>query len=184
MGEGERVGVDAMGHGGANEEEAGSSPNNSGHSNTIGGGIFQGWRSARTFRPRWKDNSANSGPAGGSRKEKGNDFGPASSSKTNTCNIINDNENSEFHNNDKEGRLSNQAPASSTSKKNSEGGNKSSSKFRHHIDVTLGSGNLRSAVKLPAGEDYNEWLAVNTIDFYNAINLLYGVVSEFCTEVN
>mmetsp|Transcript_17211 Transcript_17211/g.8140 ORF Transcript_17211/g.8140 Transcript_17211/m.8140 type:complete len:192 (-) Transcript_17211:149-724(-) len=47
--------------------------------------------------------------------------------------------------------------------------------------MTLGSGNIASAVMLPAGEDLNEWLAVNTIEFYNEINLLYGVLSEFCT---
>lgn len=34
--------------------------------------------------------------------------------------------------------------------------------LRKHIDATLGSGNLREAVKLPPGEDLNEWLAVNS----------------------
>ena len=34
--------------------------------------------------------------------------------------------------------------------------------LRRHIDATLGSGNLREAVKLPTGEDLNEWLAVNS----------------------
>lgn len=29
--------------------------------------------------------------------------------------------------------------------------------------VTLGSGDLRQAVALPAGEEVNEWLAVNTV---------------------
>jgi len=29
--------------------------------------------------------------------------------------------------------------------------------------VTLGSGDLRQAVQLPAGEELNEWLAVNTV---------------------
>ncbi|CAJ1965068.1 unnamed protein product, partial [Sphenostylis stenocarpa] len=28
-----------------------------------------------------------------------------------------------------------------------------------HIDATLGSGNLREDVKLPPGEDINEWVA-------------------------
>ena len=37
------------------------------------------------------------------------------------------------------------------------------------------------AVRLPPGEDINEWLAVNTVDFYNAINVLYGTLEEFCT---
>ena len=35
--------------------------------------------------------------------------------------------------------------------------------LRKHIDATLGSGNLREAVRLPPGEDINEWLAVNIL---------------------
>jgi len=50
-----------------------------------------------------------------------------------------------------------------------------------HAKATLGSGNLRTAVQLPDKEDVNEWLAVNTVDFYNQINLLYGSITEFCT---
>mmetsp|Transcript_44877 Transcript_44877/g.85794 ORF Transcript_44877/g.85794 Transcript_44877/m.85794 type:complete len:141 (+) Transcript_44877:541-963(+) len=53
--------------------------------------------------------------------------------------------------------------------------------LRKHIDATLGSGNLREAVALPPGEDLSEWLAVNTVDFYNAVNLLYNTLAEFCT---
>lgn len=34
--------------------------------------------------------------------------------------------------------------------------------LKRHIDATLGSGNLREAVRLPIGEDLNEWLAVNS----------------------
>jgi MOB kinase activator 1 len=34
--------------------------------------------------------------------------------------------------------------------------------LQKHIDATLGSGNLREAVRLPPGEDINEWLAVNS----------------------
>lgn len=47
--------------------------------------------------------------------------------------------------------------------------------------MTLGSGNMELAVELPQGEDQNEWLAVNTIEFYNEINLIYGTLTEFCT---
>lgn len=36
-------------------------------------------------------------------------------------------------------------------------------------------------VKLPDGEDLDEWLAVNVVDFYNQINLLYGSITEFCS---
>jgi MOB kinase activator 1 len=55
--------------------------------------------------------------------------------------------------------------------------------------MTLGSGNIEIAVELPEGEDLNEWLAVNTIEFYNdsksiskLVNLLYGMLVEFCTK--
>ena len=48
--------------------------------------------------------------------------------------------------------------------------------------MTLGSGNIDLAVELPKGEDLNEWLAVNTIEFYNDINLLYSMLEEFCTK--
>ena len=48
--------------------------------------------------------------------------------------------------------------------------------------MTLGSGNLQQAVLLPEGEDVNEWLAMNSIEFYNQINILFGVVQGFCTQ--
>lgn len=51
-----------------------------------------------------------------------------------------------------------------------------------HAKLTLGAGNLRAAVALPPGEDTNEWLAVNTVDFFNQLNLLYGSITEFCTN--
>ncbi|KAK9479278.1 Mob1/phocein [Lipomyces japonicus] len=53
--------------------------------------------------------------------------------------------------------------------------------LRQYAEATLGSGSLRLAVLLPEGEDLNEWLAVNTVDFYNQINMLYGTVTEFCS---
>jgi len=37
------------------------------------------------------------------------------------------------------------------------------------------------AVALPEGEELNEWLAVNTVDFFNQINMLYGTIMDFCT---
>jgi Mob1/phocein family len=37
----------------------------------------------------------------------------------------------------------------------------SSYQLRQYAEATLGSGSLRKAVKLPEGEDLNEWLAVN-----------------------
>jgi MOB kinase activator 1 len=43
---------------------------------------------------------------------------------------------------------------------------------------TLGMGYIRQAVQLPAGEDYNEWLATHVIDFFNGISLLVGIVTD------
>lgn len=34
--------------------------------------------------------------------------------------------------------------------------------LQNHINASLGSGNLREAVRLPPGEDIYEWLAVNS----------------------
>mmetsp|Transcript_4027 Transcript_4027/g.5993 ORF Transcript_4027/g.5993 Transcript_4027/m.5993 type:complete len:238 (+) Transcript_4027:2-715(+) len=50
-----------------------------------------------------------------------------------------------------------------------------------YADATLGAGNLADAVKLPEGEDINDWMAVNVTDFYNEISLLYGVLMDTCT---
>lgn len=50
------------------------------------------------------------------------------------------------------------------------------------VSCTLGSGSLRQAVALPEGEDLNEWLAINTVDFFNQVSMLYGTVTDFCTE--
>ncbi|KAG6391420.1 hypothetical protein SASPL_149174 [Salvia splendens] len=95
-------------------------------------------------------------------------------------------------------------------KKSAPSGSKGA-QLRQHIDATLGSGNLREAVRLPPGEDFNEWLAVNStlslslsrthicaclwlclfldfpssaVDFFNQVNLLYGTLTEFCTPEN
>jgi MOB kinase activator 1 len=40
---------------------------------------------------------------------------------------------------------------------------------------------MRDAVVLPAGEDLNEWLAVNVVDFYNQLSMIYATITEFCT---
>ncbi len=39
--------------------------------------------------------------------------------------------------------------------------------LKKYADATLGSGNLRLAVKLPQGEDLNEWVAVNSLLFHH-----------------
>jgi len=43
---------------------------------------------------------------------------------------------------------------------------------------TLGAGNLKEAVIKPKGEDINEWLATNAVDFYNEIQLLVDMIHE------
>lgn len=61
---------------------------------------------------------------------------------------------------------------------------------------TLGSGNLRDAVRLPLGENVDEWMAVNSefkqnakshtfvtvIDVFNQIHMLYGTICDVCTH--
>ena len=51
-----------------------------------------------------------------------------------------------------------------------------------HAAATLGSGNLRQAVMLPEGEDVNEWIAVNTVDFVKQITFLVGTLTDHCSE--
>lgn len=49
--------------------------------------------------------------------------------------------------------------------------------------ASLKSGlDLKVVVKLPAGENINDWIAVHTVDFFNRINLIYGTISDSCTE--
>ncbi|ETO15135.1 Component of the mitotic exit network [Reticulomyxa filosa] len=54
--------------------------------------------------------------------------------------------------------------------------------LHEYSSATLGAGNMAEAVKLPKGEDSLEWLAVNVVDFFNEISLLYGIITEFCTD--
>jgi len=56
--------------------------------------------------------------------------------------------------------------------------------LHNQAKATMGLGNPRLAVRLPDGEDKKEWLALNTVDFYNQINVLYGTISEFCTATS
>ncbi|KAK6192168.1 hypothetical protein SNE40_003688 [Patella caerulea] len=50
-------------------------------------------------------------------------------------------------------------------------------------NASLNAGiDLKEVVKLPPGEDVNDWIAVHVVDFFNRINLLYGTVCENCTE--
>jgi len=42
---------------------------------------------------------------------------------------------------------------------------------------TLGGGTLLEAVVLPEDEEENEWMAANTVDFFNELTMLYGLCS-------
>ena len=49
--------------------------------------------------------------------------------------------------------------------------------------ATLNSGlDLKQAVSLPEEEEYNDWIAVHVVDFFNRINVIYGTVQDFCTD--
>ncbi|XP_066133051.1 MOB kinase activator 3A isoform X1 [Saccopteryx bilineata] len=41
---------------------------------------------------------------------------------------------------------------------------------------------LKLAVQLPPGEELNDWVAVHVVDFFNRVNLIYGTISDGCTE--
>jgi Mob1/phocein family len=54
--------------------------------------------------------------------------------------------------------------------------------LHRQLHSTLTAGDLKQIVGLPPGEDENEWLAVNTVDFYNQTTLLFGAISDFCSS--
>ncbi|EAY06083.1 Mob1/phocein family protein [Trichomonas vaginalis G3] len=41
---------------------------------------------------------------------------------------------------------------------------------------------LRKGVKLPPGENKNEWIAVSTVDFYNQLSFILNPLLDFCKE--
>ncbi|XP_025831943.1 MOB kinase activator-like 2 isoform X1 [Agrilus planipennis] len=43
---------------------------------------------------------------------------------------------------------------------------------------------MKTLVELPAGLDYNEWLASHTMALFDHVNLVYGTISEFCTNTS
>lgn len=52
-----------------------------------------------------------------------------------------------------------------------------------HAQASLNSGiNLSDVVKLPRGENLEDWIAVHVVDFFNRLNLIYGTISDYCTE--
>jgi len=62
--------------------------------------------------------------------------------------------------------------------------NKGSKRYELHKKAkeTLSNGDLFTAVKLPQGESREEWMAANTIDFFNQVNFVYGGIMEYCTH--
>ncbi|KAJ2799666.1 Maintenance of ploidy protein mob2 [Coemansia helicoidea] len=45
----------------------------------------------------------------------------------------------------------------------------------------LVKGSFKGVVQQPKYADLNEWLSINTFDFFNLVNMFYGVVTDFCT---
>uniref|UniRef100_A0A6N2N307 Mob1/phocein family protein n=1 Tax=Salix viminalis TaxID=40686 RepID=A0A6N2N307_SALVM len=56
--------------------------------------------------------------------------------------------------------------------------------FKNILMLLWVVGILGKLSNMPPGEDINEWLAVNTVDFFNQVNILYGTLTEFCTSAN
>jgi MOB kinase activator 1 len=47
---------------------------------------------------------------------------------------------------------------------------------------TLETCDLVPAVKLPAGQSLEDWLALNAIEFFNSIAILFAPISRYCTK--
>jgi MOB kinase activator 1 len=47
---------------------------------------------------------------------------------------------------------------------------------------TLEAGDLVPVVRLPDGQSLDDWLALNTIEFFNSISILFAPVSRYCTK--
>lgn len=50
------------------------------------------------------------------------------------------------------------------------------------VDAALVKGNFKTIVMQPKYTDIMEWVAVNIFDFYQNLNLFYGVLAECCTQ--
>jgi len=49
------------------------------------------------------------------------------------------------------------------------------------LHATLGSATMTTAVQCPPGEDENDWIGCNAIDFFNELSLLYASIESKCT---
>ncbi|KAI8374896.1 Mob1/phocein [Blakeslea trispora] len=50
-----------------------------------------------------------------------------------------------------------------------------------YVTHTLVKGNFRLLTELPRYIDINEWLAFNTFEFFNHLNMFYSSITDFCT---
>ena len=53
--------------------------------------------------------------------------------------------------------------------------------FNEKLKTLDSSSNIFEFVKLPPGEDTNEWIALNTFDFFGNIQSFYEMMFEICT---
>ncbi|CAH8862341.1 unnamed protein product [Trichobilharzia szidati] len=94
--------------------------------------------------------------------------------------------NASEHNSNNNNTTNNNNTNTTTNNNHNNNNNHDNNSKQHDIlpetAATLGSGDLRLAVRLPEGEDLHEWIAINTVDFFNQINMLYGTLIEFCTD--
>ncbi|KXN68302.1 Mob1/phocein, partial [Conidiobolus coronatus NRRL 28638] len=56
--------------------------------------------------------------------------------------------------------------------------------LKKYAEATLGAGYLKEIVKLPKGEDLNEWLAMGAVDFFSQTNMLFSLVFDWCTPLH
>lgn len=55
-------------------------------------------------------------------------------------------------------------------------------KLQKLSQATLGAGNMKENVRLPKGENVNDWLASHVVDFYDTLVSLYSLIKDECTE--
>lgn len=77
----------------------------------------------------------------------------------------------------------------STTKKSKNGKKIKKGTLRHtlkrNLKQNLAKGtftSVKDAVKCPPGENQNEWIAMNVIELYNTVGLVYSLVSGECTD--
>lgn len=57
------------------------------------------------------------------------------------------------------------------------------STMKASMKATLGgTADMREAVRCPPNESLDEWLAVNTVHFFNAASMVYGTCCQYCDE--